>query len=33
MAALIELKLAQKIGKARATRYIYALFGSSGIVR
>ncbi len=33
MAALIELKLAQKIGKARATRYIYALSESSGIVR
>ena len=33
MAALIELKLAQKIGKARATRYIYAPSKSSGIVR
>lgn len=33
MAALIELKLAQKIGKARATRYIYAPSESSGIVR
>ena len=33
MAALIELKLAQKIGKARATRYTYALSESSGIVR
>ena len=33
MAALIELKLAQKIGKARATRYVYAPSESSGIVR
>ena len=33
MATLIELKLAQKTGKARATRYIYARSESSGIVR
>lgn len=33
MATLIELKLAQKTGKARATRYIYAQPESSGIVR
>lgn len=33
MAALIELKLAQKIGKVRATRYVYAPSESSGIVR
>jgi len=33
MAALIELKLAQKVGKARATRYVYAPSESSGIVR
>jgi ATP-dependent DNA helicase RecG len=33
MATLIELKLAQKTGKARATRYIYAQSESSGIVR
>jgi ATP-dependent DNA helicase RecG len=33
MATLIELKLVQKTGKARATRYIYAQSESSGIVR
>jgi len=33
MAAFTELKLARKIGKSRATRYIYAHSESSGIVR
>jgi len=33
MATLIELKLARKTGRARATRYIYAPSESSGIVR
>ncbi len=33
MATLMELKLARKTGKARATRYIYAQSESSGIVR
>jgi predicted DNA-binding transcriptional regulator YafY len=33
MATLLELKLAQKTGKARATRYIYVQSESSGIVR
>jgi len=32
MGALLELKLARKTGKARATRYIYAPSESSGIV-
>jgi predicted HTH transcriptional regulator len=33
MATLVELNLAQKTGKARATRYLYAPSESSGIVR